>query len=634
MLNIRVLTAYIYIGFFSFKAYGQDVRVADSLVNLLNKEESLSDTVLLQLYQEIAFNSISPEQIIFFAQKGLDIARKLEKSSGIAQCFMNLGDGRRLNGDLAGAVEAYLHSANTYIELNNGIGLSSAYLNLGTAYMDQGDFSNSRLYFLKSIQIFRQHNDSIRLATVLLNTGELFRKHGKLDSAIVYFQESGKIFLNKGYMIGSAYNLGNMGMVYEQHGAFQQAEEKLTAAIRILEDYQDLYAISSYMISLARVYQELGQYEKALNCASSAYKSASSEGLKEQVRDASLQLSKVYNLKKDFELAFHFQSQYISYRDSINNEETIRKMADLRTEYEVGQKQAEVDLLNSQTRTQKIILIAISIVLVLVFILVYVLYKLFKLRERAIRIAKERRQVITAQRNRLEELNHTKDRFFSIISHDIRGPVNNFHGVAQLIHYHVESGELDELTSVAKLLDRSSTELSSLLDNLLDWAMNQQGKFPYRPELLDLSVICNSNLTMMENMAVAKEIAMNREVNGSVTVFADHNSVSTIVRNLLSNALKFTNKGGKVELTIGQEDDKAFILVSDTGVGIPQEKMDGLFGFRGERSRWGTAGEKGVGLGLNLVHEFVELNHGKLQVDSEEGKGTQFKVYLPLGQME
>jgi len=199
-----------------------------------------------------------------------------------------------------------------------------------------------------------------------------------------------------------------------------------------------------------------------------------------------------------------------------------------------------------------------------------------------------------------------------------------------LIELYVESGETEELVQIAKMMDKSSLELSSLLDNLLDWAMNQQGKFPYKPEKFDLTEVCVSNISMMGNLAHAKEIQLTLEGTDKILLMADRNSISTIVRNLLSNAIKFTEKGGSVRLSLEIIGSNVEIEISDTGIGIPPQKKENLFGFKGERSRWGTAGEKGVGLGLNLVYEFVQMNHGMIEVESEQGVGTTFTVTLPL----
>ena len=624
------MIAYILIGFFYFDAKCQDQRLADSLLLVLENRIIKNDSGKFQILSQIAINSNSPNDIILYSDSALQVAERNNNPRWIALSHLYRGDGFRLRGDLTNAIECYLLSAKYYQNGYDDIGLGSAYVNLGGVYLGQDNFELSRYYYSKAILIFRTQSDSLRLATTLLNKGELFRNFMGWDSAVVHFNESRQIFDRLKHIAGSAYNLGNLGMVYKDQNKLLIAEKNLNDAIRNCKILGDHYPISAYQIALSEIYEKRNEFDLAIAYADSALQLGIQEGLKEQIRDASLQLSKLHKTKGDSEKAYGHLNQYLMYRDSINNEEVIRKMADLRTEYEVGQKQIEVNLLNSQARVQRIILAGVVVVLIIVFILAYVLYKLYKLRNRAIKIAHKRREVISAQRNELAELNETKDKFFSIISHDLRAPVNNFQGVSQLIQLNIESGDTQELKRVSQLMEKSSGELSTLLDNLLDWAMNQQGSIPFKPEPFDLSTLCYSSIEMMENLADSKQLTLKRNIEENVIINADRNSISTIIRNLLSNSIKFTEKGGVISMELRSHEDHVQLKIEDTGIGIAIDKLTQLFTFKGERTRWGTAGEKGVGLGLNLVYEFVEMNHGSIEVESEEGAGTTFVVQLPI----
>ena len=624
-----MVLAHLIMGFFLLKLNAQDQKVADSLIIKLNRLEKMGALVESELLYEIAFNSTNPERRIFYAQKALEKARHNGSKLEAAKAYKYLGNGLRLKGDLNGAIQMYIKAANHYQMSGLELGIAVVYSDIGDAYSSQQNIKNALHYYQDAIRIFRKQADSLSLASTLLNVGELYREFDFLDSAITSFNESGLIFKKLNYPTGIAYNQGNVGLVYKQKGEYKIAKTKLEGAIAMLKEMEDMYPIAAYQIALSEICELNGEHFKSIDYADSALRIGLDEGLKEQIRDASFQLSILYKGVGNSDKAYDHLNQYLIYRDSINNEEVIRKMADLRTEYEVGQKQIEVDLLNSQARIQRIILVGVIVVLMLVFVLAYVLYKLYKLRDRAIKIAHKRRQVISSQRNELARLNETKDKFFSIISHDLRAPVNNFQGVSQLIQLNLESGDTEELLRVSQLMEKSSGELSTLLDNLLDWAMNQQGKIPYKAELFDISELCLSNIQMMQHSAESKELTMRKEIEDGVLVTADRNSVSTIIRNLLSNAIKFTNKGGFVKVELRLDVQEVVLKFEDSGVGINQEKMNELFTFKGERTRWGTAGEKGVGLGLNLVHEFVQMNNGRIEVESEVGRGTTFTVYLP-----
>ncbi|MEP2024980.1 MAG: tetratricopeptide repeat-containing sensor histidine kinase [Reichenbachiella sp.] len=620
------------IGFFiPYLVFSQDQKIADSLIFLYNN--SIVDN-RFEVLLDIAFNETNPSRKLKYSKQLFEIAQT--DSEKYKALFLE-GSAQRLSGTPQLALDLYIESAKIAQNLKDNVGLGESLTAIADVYSNNYNHKNAILYYNKAIKLLRLSKDSISLASVLLNAGDEYYNSASYDSAILLFQESKNIFRKKNYPVGIAYNLGNLGLVYAKLGKNDLAEIKMNEAVKMLTKTGNMYPVAVYQVSLADIYAKRRDLKRALNYAHSALDIGQEEGLKEQIRDASLKLSELYQTQGDYRKAYDYQSQYIAYRDSINNEETIRKMADLRTEYEVSQKQAEVDLkqtevdlLNEQARNNQIVLWSVIVILVLVLFLVFTLMKVYRVKVRAIRIVRQRRRIIAAQRNQLEEVNRTKDKFFSIISHDIRGPISNFQGVSQLIHLLVESKDYDGLLKLGTMLDTSTKEVSSLLDNLLEWAMSQQGRMPYKPETIKLHELCNSNLSIMENLATAKQITLTEKIKEKVSITADKNSVSTIIRNLVSNAIKFTPEGGSVDLQLTYDLNMAVLIVKDSGIGIPKEKMEHLFDFKGERSRWGTDGEKGVGLGLTLVHEFTELNKGKIEVESEEGKGTTFRVYLPL----
>lgn len=632
------MACYLLLGhFFWGVAEAQTGYALDSLIYNLDNTDYENDSLHFEALFTIATKHSNPTIRINFAKQAIALGKANDNIMWLRRSTLALGYAYKLLGNLEEALTYQLEALNYANLLDDESLKATSYNAIAGIYRLQENYALSLEYYHKSVRIFRDLGDTLRLATTLMNSGELFRFKKSYDSAISLTKHSENLFRRLKHEIGIAYCQGNLGLSFAETGRVDSAENYMNKAIATFSKSGNTYPISVYQISLADIYSERGDFIRARNYAHQALEIGLNEGLKEQIRDASLKLSELYEANRNFQKAYNYQSQYITYRDSINNEETIRKMADLRTEYEVSKKQAEVDLkqaevdlLNEQARNQQIVLWSVIVILVLVMGLTYALLKFYRVKVRAIRIVRKRREIITAQRNQLAEVNQTKDKFFSIISHDIRGPISNFQGVSQLIQLLVESNDKEALLKLSSMLDKSSKEISDLLDNLLEWAMSQQGRMPYKPEEIKLHELCNSNLAIMKNLAAAKKISINQKVKEKATIQADKNSVSTIIRNLISNAVKFTPEGGKVQLSIGYEVNLAVIIVEDTGIGISKDKLNHLFEFKGERSRWGTEGEKGVGLGLTLVHEFVELNKGKIEVESVEGKGTVFKVYLPL----
>ena len=223
-----------------------------------------------------------------------------------------------------------------------------------------------------------------------------------------------------------------------------------------------------------------------------------------------------------------------------------------------------------------------------------------------------------------------KDRFFAIISHDLRGPVSSFQGISQVISIYLQQAKYEELEKMMSEVDKATDNLSKLLDNLLNWASSELSQIPYKPEQVNVSKMVGELVQIFELIAKGKGISIEPDIDPAVEIYVDVNSTVTILRNLIHNALKFTPEGGKIKITAHQNHEFASIQIQDSGVGINPEKLDNLFTLTDKSSTYGTKGEKGIGLGLQLVHEFTKLKKGKVEVDSVEGKGTTFTVDLPI----
>lgn len=233
--------------------------------------------------------------------------------------------------------------------------------------------------------------------------------------------------------------------------------------------------------------------------------------------------------------------------------------------------------------------------------------------------------------NEIQAQKKLKDKFFAIISHDLRGPVASFQGLADVLSMYIDSGNYQEVEATLSEVKQSTTQLSRLLDNLLNWASQELSAIPYNPTSIDVVRMFEDLSEMFHSTCLSKQITIQIDAQPEVAVYADFNSTITIFRNLIHNALKFTPQNGKISLQASLDTNTVQLKVSDTGVGIPRDKLDHLFVMSDKSSTYGTNGEKGFGLGLQLVNEFVKLNKGNLEVSSKEGEGTTFIVTLPIG---
>jgi two-component system sensor histidine kinase/response regulator len=233
-------------------------------------------------------------------------------------------------------------------------------------------------------------------------------------------------------------------------------------------------------------------------------------------------------------------------------------------------------------------------------------------------------------RESLKELNATKDKLFSIIAHDLRNPLQVLMFSADLLSKHYEDFDEDKKKEFIDKIFTGTNQISDLLENLLEWARSQRGIIESHVEKIYISTLAEENVSLFKEIAKKKEIRLFSEVDTSYFAIADRNMIRIVIRNLVSNAIKFTFRGGEVKISASASQNSVQIDVTDTGVGIAPEDIHRLFKIDKQKITPGTAKEKGSGLGLILCKEFVEKNNGTIDVVSTPGKGTCFSVTLPL----
>ncbi|WP_347838478.1 PAS domain-containing sensor histidine kinase [uncultured Draconibacterium sp.] len=229
----------------------------------------------------------------------------------------------------------------------------------------------------------------------------------------------------------------------------------------------------------------------------------------------------------------------------------------------------------------------------------------------------------------LKDLNATKDKLFSIIAHDLRSPFNSIMGFSEILLDKINDPTFTEAEKYLKYINTAANDTLTLLDNLLSWAKSQTGLLHIRPRTTRLSAHILDEINQKKLVAKAKNIALNNSASEELEVFADENMLRIVLRNLISNAIKFTQKGGEIRVFAGKTADGVEISIADNGIGINDETLQKLFNPTLQASQTGTANEKGSGLGLLLCKELIEKHGGKIAVESTAGKGSTFTFFLP-----
>lgn len=613
--------------FFTFllitiSVFGQNQSIADSLYQVLEGVGE-KDSSRLKILTWITQNENVPEKRLSVAQRLKKDAEKFESDKYLHHAYLQIGQAHRIQGNYDVAVDALLTALNYAEKSKYSRGVIASNTALADTYSTFGRFDEAIAYYQQSITLMSE-NDSSLLAVTLLNLGDTYYMIESYDSALRCFEESKLIYehLNNDRS-GLAYNLGNIGLVQAEMGELQQAELNVGLSIRELESLGDHYGSCIFLGYMSDIYLNKGYMDGAITFADSCLSIAKRFGLKTEVRDNLLRLSHIYAKNGAFEKAYQFHKNYLTLKDSISSEEVFSRIENLESAYELAQKQAEVDLLTAQQRNQQAVIITATVVVFAFAILVIVIFIYYRSKIRVNRVLKR-------QKVSLERLNETKDKFFSIISHDLRGPVSSLFGVSGLIRHFVKEKNTKQLLEMANHMETSVERLSNLLDNLLNWAMQQQGHFPNVPEKVNVTEMIQEIIEMFSNMADGKKVNLTSAITHPFLLWVDRNSVHTIFRNLINNAIKFTPDEGRIIVDAKLDSEMVEITISDSGIGISQSKLDKLFNLSGESATYGTAGEKGLGLGLQLVKEFMDMNNGEISAKSEEGAGTTFFVKLPL----
>lgn len=240
------------------------------------------------------------------------------------------------------------------------------------------------------------------------------------------------------------------------------------------------------------------------------------------------------------------------------------------------------------------------------------------------------KEQINNQKTELEKVNETKDKFFSIIAHDLKGPIGNINKGLEMIDEEDDELDKEDKKILLKHVKSSAKSTYDLLDNLLSWALMQKGQFNFNFTTCSIKCILEDCIQLLNGIAQEKEIKLELSVDNNLHVYADESSVKTICRNLISNAIKYSNRNSTIFIQLTSKDSFAEVRIQDHGIGMDEIKLSNLFSLVKNTSLPGTSGEKGTGLGLIICKEFIEKNNGTIEVLSEKGKGSTFIIRLPL----
>jgi len=476
-----------------------------------------------------------------------------------------------------------------------------------------------------------------READALFHLGQLLSRQHKYNEALTSHKKSLAIRRREKDRNGESVSLNAIGELYLHMKNNERALANHVAALEIRQAARDNRGLSESYNNVGVLYFQQKNYKRAIANLDLALAAGRDAQTQDQILKSNDYLSQCYKELKEFKKALEYREAYVGIYDFIQREKDEHQLVETQNRYVIEQKESEIgqlELIRTQREEQIVAQVKLRNFLFLIIglgaIIVLLIFYFYILNRRSNRKLKAANTMVQQQNEELQELNATKDKFFSIIGHDLKGPLNSLTSFSSLLINHTDSLTKDEIKMLAKDLDKSLKNLFALLENLLEWSRAQTGSIEFKPEPFDLNVLLEENKELLKTQALNKKINVLHEDQSLLPIKAHKHSVNTVVRNLVANAIKFTPEGGTVTVNAQHGKGEVLVSITDTGVGIPASVIGKLFRIDTKHSTKGTADEKGTGLGLILCKEFIEKNGGTIGVQSEEGKGSTFYFTLPL----
>ena len=575
-----------------------------------------------------------------------------------------------IRNDYTKAIHFSLDAAKRYEQSGDIRAMNLNYSNTATRYFHLGNYEKAIDLMLKCYEIDKQRNDAEAMSSTLNNLAVAYKNWGYRETAIEYYRQSLEIErpLNRPMqyakrlagLAGETSYSGNhtealqlikealvyaekierkereeriavhqrqMGDIYVAMDSLPQAEECYKLAGSVFEKNNRQQMLCETLLSLGRLQLKQNRMTEAKETLQYCITICEKIRLLGIWRDAVSLLYEAYKQTGHTAQALSYLEQYRELNDSIFRETTRKQISEFQVKYETAEKELEIERqhaeISRQNARQNSLIVGLSVATLLLLLLIYIV----RLRTR---------------RNReLAETNATKDKFFSIISHDLKNPAVAQRDALQLLLENSGNWDATSLTKYYQKLLKSANGQVDLLYTLLNWAQLQAGRMPYNPTLFDLTTALQSCICLIKNMAENKGVTFDVLTPETALVTGDYNMLTTVVRNLLVNAVKFTPAGGTVTLTVSGEVlganaisgahasaplqiPKFNVSISDTGIGMTGEQISNLFRLDRHRSTKGTSGEKGSGLGLIICNELLQKHNAQLRIESEPGKGSRF----------
>ncbi len=571
------------------------------------------------------------DSAIYYYERAEEQLNKSNKSS-LAGILNNKSNAYVSKGYYETAIDLLNKAFRLFVSLDDTQNTALTLMNLGDLYFQSDEPDKAVENQLRAIALFKSVNDSLNLSKAYTNLSNGYQELNKLDSARFYALESMEIknkYGQESSALISLHSLARVECAEGNYGLAYQLADSLHEKSRVMGIMPGVYYGLFLMVQSKH---KMGQYKESISLTHDLLAFLKEKPVFASKPDIHKVSMENYRAIEKYDSALYHYEKYVNITDSINRAKRKSRVDELKVMFETEQKELENQKLKNKalikeadTERTKNVQIVLVIGIVVLFGFVAVLYRYNSVKSKVNKSLKSINETQKQQNLELQRVNAVKDKLFSIIGHDLRGPANSLVTALGMVN----SVELKEQEKADLLLELEEQAISNnnLITNVMHWATAQKEGAAPNPEAVRAQDCINENIKLFKTQARRKDIKIVNDVESDLTVYADKNLLDIVFRNLISNAVKFTSRNGTISLRALQKGDEVIFCVEDNGKGMSEKLKNSLF-----KSRFSTDGthmEKGSGLGLFLCKEAVEKSGGKIWVESEQDKGTTFCFTLP-----
>jgi two-component system, sensor histidine kinase and response regulator len=621
----------------------------DSLFSLLSSHTT-QDSIRVNLLNEIASSYLTKDLSLadYFTNNAITLSKQINYTPGLTKALIIKASILQQRGFYDKALTNYLNALNKAESIQDTPDISDIYNSLGDIYLYTNDITSAQNSYKASLKLQQQIRDTSMIISLLGKIGNIQLQF--INAKNVEDRNYTDVFniFNQEFMLSSQQNnqegiadaLDNMGNIYFQQGQYDKATYNFSAALDLFQKLNNPQRIANLYFEIGALALSQNKYPVADTSLQLAYNMAQQQQNNHLKMNVALKLAIAKALNNNPNAAIHYQQIYQQLRDSIDNSQQSKNVADLQVRYKTQKKENTINQLQQQQVKQNDIIrqqvywqIAICFIVVLLAIVAILLYRTNKISKRHNEeLAQKNENILHTKEEmeiknkELEKLNKIKDRILSVISHDIRNPLASMEMMLELM----KTGGLtiQEIAMVTDSLSESLTETNNFLNNILEWSKNQMSGIHAKPTLLNVKDSVIENVRFCKWQAERKNIQLISDVPDKLRAFADREMLRIVLRNITTNAIKFTKENGHIQIGAEKLNGHVKMWIKDDGVGIKPADRPKVFGVDNFSSK-GTANEIGTGLGLVLCKEMIESNGGSIWFESEENKGTTFFFTLP-----